>query len=86
MVRKDSVGAGSHPEEKSGIRVTDPTPKKNLVSNVSHSRLNSAGVGQFGEFFACQSGETGKVDKVANLFWGCQSGESFLGVSKWRNS
>ena len=34
------------------------------------------GVGQFGEFFACQSGKTVKVDKVANLFWGCQSGET----------
>ncbi len=34
------------------------------------------GVGQFGEFLACQTGQTVKVDKVANLFWGCQSGET----------
>ncbi len=28
------------------------------------------GVGQFGEFLACQSGEVVQVDKMANLFWG----------------
>ncbi len=38
------------------------------------------GVGQFGEFLACQSGKTVKVDKVANLFWGCQSGETAKAV------
>ncbi len=34
------------------------------------------GVGQFGEFFACQIGETVIVDKVANFLGGCQSGET----------
>ncbi len=34
------------------------------------------GVGQFGEFFACQCGEWLKTVKVANFFEGCQSGDT----------
>ncbi len=55
------------------------TPNKS-VSETEVEYGFPPGVGQFGEFLACQSGKTVKVDKVANLFWGCQSGETAKAV------